>query len=1522
MAKSTPMKLGMADDVLHDVDFQKQLQPELDEIKQQIGEKGLLYDAYIDFKNNQEGNNIEAQTALSFAKEWNNTIDEFINIKDLNGAREKIIDNGLYEYENELNDKGIIKDTDGKYLFKETVDGVDSFVQVDKEDIFLCLKYAEANGGIEKYEFNIDDDDKICLTQNNEIIEVVDSSLDDINSDRINASIGDLSIDDIKEKLLDQKIDVGALEEKLRITKADADKIETKIERAENRSYLSKHNFFKQYDRLDIMLTAKKYDMKFEGGYVTKTEIFIQAIKVFNADIFNGLLEIALYKILDHIESKEDFERYKETGSVDKPESNNDVINSNIDNNNDTVERNSNDATSNTESGTDNVDVINNKDKPDNDKVTVKIGDFEIDKSTKIDLKEGKLNNGDGKSIDIADVKGKIGNIEVSGDTWKNKKDGTDRYGINIVRGQHGEALVKDKIVLEVKGRIEKTGLDDKSAEVLKSGTDKAGNDRYLGIDRDTTVGYVIYDPKADKSEYLDCRFKHIAGEYLGVDNSDLRFSKDQETLQTKDGTDYKLDINIVDKFTDEFIEKISPSDTEIKDKIDSINERITELEEIENKVSLSDDEKSEIDGKISELEDSKNELESFLSSDDNDKTVPERIEMAEHKSEICNSDIEPTKAENDHKDEIEKIKLNKIESKIEIKEKEVETRGIENDKRELSDLRKEYIDNSSLNEEDKATLREAVRDDIKDFDKNISDKEINDKEKCAEVVQKIYGRDIEKNPDAEFKSDICNTAKENVKSEIEAKKEEFEIKKSDIENIKSKYDTEFKITKDYIKDLENRPKDLENRPNTEINKDKDGKIDSITFIEKDTFKSDKSDKEYQVEKTTILTFDNEKLTITSELEVDGEKIEIENSKETLIDGYQEYEKDGKLDHAETYDIYGKISKDEHFGENGFPEKVDYYKDGKIDHTEHRNQDNKIENIEHFDKDGNLSSKDVCVYDKNGEIDYTEHRDNDNKLISVEFEHTKEENIESGINDAIKKLKDDPVVKDKGDAVADVLNKHKEDISKVFADKVSTPPDPALVSKVIVETVHNSGVDFDKKSSQIKGFLETNPIEKGIEKGFDGKNINGQQLAKDNPLKIACDEIKITSSSVGDVEKTENENTDNQKYVDIWNNLEGTEKDKIDAVGNIIDNVLQNAVDNGEIGSDQKDTVKLQMQMEMGELRNDNDSSKNAEIFADALSEINDNKEIPISADSFVQSLEIENSKEPKAITTSDTLDPINNITQDSDLQSLQDDLTVKFIEGDYDATDYLGCMMAFEGEPTDMEDGSKYNPYTSNNIIENIDERIDDSLSAIARYAEKNPDNVDQIAGAIVKIAESSTDSLCKIAEKTDTKISFTDLSEDKKTEIIEATYNKIEMAIERIYDIEVENKDVDIKEMSPDQVDKNIDEAQDQVINVVSAIVDIIVPKEDSEIKDKIEAALLDAKTCKSSNDPIEAKKAFLEKINNTLESITEKLSDHIANNDVEFDISDISQDDENTEIGEDQNDYNNDVEEDNDDDNSAID
>lgn len=1395
MAKSTPMKLGMADDVLHDADFQKQLQPELDEIKQQIGEKGLLYDAYIDFKNNQEGNNIEAQTALSFAKEWNNTIDEFINIKDLNGAREKIIDNGLYEYENELNDKGIIKDTDGKYLFKETVDGVDNFIQVDKEDIFLCLKYAEANGGIEKYEFNIDDD-KICLTQNNEIIEVVDSSLDDINSDRINASIGNLSIDDIKEKLLDQKIDVGALEEKLRITKADADKIETKIERAENRSYLSKHNFFKQYDRLDIMLTAKKYDMKFEGGYVTKTEIFIQAIKVFNADIFNGLLEIALYKILDHIESKEDFERYKETGSVDKPESNNDVINSNIDNNNDAVERNSNAATSNTESGTDNVDVINNKDKPENDKVTVKIGDFEIDKSTKIDLKEGKLNNGDGKSIDIADVKGRIGNIEVSGDTWKNKKDGTDRYGINIVRGQHGEALVKDKIVLEVKGKIDKgTELNSGNAEVLKTGTDQKGNDRYLGIDREATVGYVVYDPKTDRTEYLNCKFEHIAGEKFGIDSSDLRFSKDQSTLQ-----DDRLDYNVVDKFTDKFIEKISPSDTEIKDKIESINEKITELNDIKDSVDLSDTEKTELDEKISELESEKQELESFLQPDKDPKTEEEKIELAEHKSEKCNSDIKETQTEKDHKDDIDKIKSDKIESRIIAFEKTIEKTNTADNRRELSELRKEYINNSSLSDKDKATLSAAIRDKIEGsdgFDIQVLNKDFDNKEKCSEIVQKIYGRDIEKSPDTDFRSDICNDAKDNIKSEIEIREKEIEAKKADIEDIKKEYSSQIEVTSDYIEKLK-----AQNNAEVIYNKDNKDQIERATKIDKETFVSDKTDNKYEIDKETTFTFDYDKglIHIESTLKIDGEESK------------------------DSYECRIPLSENQ-------------------------------------------------------------------------------EKIETGINDAIDKLKDDPELKGKGDIIAKNIVDHKEEISKVFENKAVDRPNPESVSNVIVEAVHNLGIDVNRKESKIKGFLNNNPIEKTIEKGFDGKNINDQPLAKDNPLKIACDEIKITSSSVGDVEKPENGNTDNQKYVDIWNNLEGTEKDKIDAVGNIIDNVLQNAVDNGEIGPDQKDTVKLQMQMEMGELRNDNDSSKNAEIFADALSEINDNKEIPISADSFVQSLEIENSKEPKAITTSDTLDPINNITQDSDLQSLQDDLTVKFIEGDYDATDYLGCMMAFEGEPTDMEDGSKYNPYTSNNIIENIDERIDDSLSAIARYAEKNPDNVDQIAGAIVKIAESSTDSLCKIAEKTDTKISFTDLSEDKKTEIIEATYNKIEMAIERIYDVEIENKDVDIKEMSPDQVDKNIDEAQNQVINVVSAIVDIIVPKEDSEIKDKIEAALLDAKTCKSSNDPIEAKKTFLEKVNNTLESITEKLSDHIANNDIEFDLSDVSQDDENTEIGENQ-------------------
>lgn len=1424
MAKATPMKLGMADDVLHDVDFQKQLQPELDDALSKIDNAGLR-EEYNAFLSTREGNEIEAEKTIAFIEQYNSSVDinaldkEVTKIDDLLKSDHPTIDIFLSKdetktYLSELN----VNEVDGNFYFK---DENNSDILIDKEYLFLALKEAT-----EEVSFQINDDGNVILVDKNEneiIIDNYDEKIasleksDDIYKEGLNVAKDQLE-DKIEQLQSSPKemIDISDLSSKLDSVKDKAKEIDSIIEKGDNYSHLSRTNFFKEYAKVERMMLAREYGMKFEGGYVTKTEIFLELRKLANSGIIEGLLEIALYKVLDHIESKEDFERYKETGTVDKPENNNDVTGSNVDNDTDNTDKNN--VATNTGSTVEKESGTDNKDKPDNDKITVKIGNFEIDKTTKIDLKEGKLQNGDGKSIDIADVKGKIGNIEVSGNTWKSK-DGTDRYGVNIVRGQHGEALIKDKIVLEVKGKIDKgIELNSGNAEVLKTGTDKTGNDRYLGIDREATMGYVVYDPQTDKSEYLNCKFEHIAGEKFGIETSDLRLSKDQSTLQ-----DDRLDYNVVDKFTDKFIEKISPSDTEIKDKIDSINEKIIELNDIKDNVDLSDTEKTELDEKILELESEKQELESFLQPDKDPKTEEEKIELAEHKSEICNSDIKETQTEKDHKDDIDKIKSDKIESRIIAIEKTIEKTDTADNRKELSELRKEYIDNSSLSDKDKATLSAAIRDDIKGFDIQVSNKDFDNKEKCSEIVQKIYGREIEKTPDITLRSDICNDAKDSIKNEIEAKKEEIEAKKADIEDIKKEYGSQIEVTSDYIDNLK-----TQNNAEITYNKDNKDQIEQIVIIDKESFKSDKTGNEYKIDKETILTFEHDKgsIHIESTLKIDGEESK------------------------DSYECRIPLS------------------------------------------------------------------DNQDK-------------IETGINDAIDKIKNDPDLKGKGEAVATIVENHKEEISKVFESKAIDRPDPESVSKIIIEAIHSSGVDFGRKESQIKGFLENNPIERTIEKGFDGKNINGQQLAKDNPLKIACEEIKITDTSVNDVSNSESENLDNQKYADIWNNLVGTEKDKIDAVGHIIDGILQNAVNNGDIEPNEKDNIAINIQLEMTDLDLKNDSESNAKIFSDAMSKMDSDTNIPISAEQFTETLKeyaIETKNDPtEQVTNKDTpneyieLPKIDSYTDKTDLEEKQNNLTTAYIEGNFEAADYLTNIMSDKDEAVD-DDGVAYNTALVNGdggIIENIDQRIDAALDSIARYAEKNPDNADQIAGAIVKIAEVSTDSLCKIAETANNKISLSELPKDKQEEIIRATYNKIETAIEKIYDVEINKNDIDINEATSDQIDA----AENQVINVVSAIVDIIVPKEDTDVKDKIEAALQEAKTCKSSNDPVTARKEFLEKVSANLESITDKLSDHIKDN-VDFDLDNVSHESDEPKDVEHDNPYDNNDNIDEDDENVSFD
>lgn len=1443
MAKHSGIKIGTAQDVFHDDDFQKQVQPELDVVVAKIDQLGL-HDDYTRFLASRNSDEIVAQKTVSFVEQFNSEIDGFRGVlDDISSGKTSIFatvkDNLISNSEN-------IVEVDNKYFFKDS-DNNDALVEISRDVIIDLATIPETA-------------ESCRLEINNDTIEVYNSSetspcevFERNSSGEYEPTINGSRVDTVNKideelsndsKVLDRSIaitnhiDISDLSDKIDELKGKSDKIEAVIDKANNYSYLDHKNIFAQYTKLEAMIVARENGMKFEGGYVAKGDIYLATYKLVSGFSFDSLLrsyaEILVYKYLDKIENAQDMERFRETGSVDKPEeTNKPEIEKN---NNDTplevgVDKSNADNTDNKETdkstnNDDHKDPIERTEQSENrsdiDTPSFKIGNLEIDKDTKINKGKNELYSKNEK-ISLSDVKDKINGIDVAvtrNFTDRNTGEQVEYTRANIVPNSSNNVVVNDKIVLEIRGRDNIINISDTN----KAHMTREGDSRVAGVDRDTTLGYQVYDLNTGKVEYLNCRFEHIGGEKLGVEPTDLRLTNEQREL-------LMVDSDIGDAFTDKIVDIVSPEDKETQDKIEIIQNRIDELTEMRDSevLNLTDNEKDEIDKEIERLNQEKDTLSQ---KDDPDKTSEERIEINQEKSEIIKSDITVTQTEKDHKDEIDKIKLDKLESKVKDFEGNI-SNGIDitNSRSGLMETRREYIESSSLSEKDKDTLKNAVRVDVSDVDKRISGASFDDKEKVTNIIQALYGRDLETTPIESLTTDVCKDASVSIKESIESKTQE-------IDKIKEEFG---KATDSTSLDLETfKNGEIEN---TSIARDADGNVESITVVSKESIDSDNNGK-FDITRTEVLSFDEKGNCVHSDVDL------------------------------EIKDLDGNVIT-EHFEEN-------------------------------FDIDVH---QEIEVLDDKGTEEYIHEETAVSEVANETTDNSdKIDAINEGIDKAIEEIKNDDSISDNAkNAISDSIEKHKDNIFTSFDKNIENTPRSDDVKQVVVEAIKFSGVDMDSKSSRIKGFFDSKmPIERIIDRGFEGKNINNQQLSKDDNLKQACDTLidNVQISSLIDKDSTASENIiDISDTAKSWLDADISEKDKIEILDAALNDTITEFINEGVITQDQGDIIYSNLELDLNDpvvgFKEDNSPEDNAKIYSDFMDRIvNDgvsNEEITIPGSMFVEQFSIDFNSETNDKTDTEKYDfkPIESYESREELINKQDRLTTSFIEGDFSTSDYIGGFMAIEGEARD-EDGNPYNESTipdenGNTSIINIENRITESIDAIVRYAESHPDKIEEVANAITKIAV-DTGCVSKITEAADDKLSGK-LSVEEKDTIMEVCFSQIDDIIDNIYGID---RDEDGNIVDIELNNDNVENIQNQVIDVVSGIVEAMLSKDDTKIKEKI-ADVLEKTKSTISSDPMEAKKEFLIRIKNAIEGIADRIVDY-NNNDTEFDVDDIDLDKDN--------------------------
>ena len=995
------------------------------------------------------------------------------------------------------NDFKIEKDKDEIVVYKDDKESDRITVNDDitEKEILEQIKDSDTFKDIER-EFNIDNGLDGCADFREKLQDIIDK-------DSNYANLKDLS------RNLDDSIDRY---------KNHTEKLDKLLEDADKQSSFSKRDVFKGYNNLKIMIECQKSGIKYQGEYVTKTDIVMGAFEwVFKTDILETLISRVILACVDQITSKDDLEKFKTNGYVD-----NDTK--------DSVEKENVESVDNADNGMTSLS--------DNDKVEKSDDDL-------------KKNNIDKDSVTIG------GTTISKDDVLRNPIDRTTGNEVEI-KGKNGEIVSPKEIKVSIHGididkrtivpsfrQIDKIGDDRKYSALLTDkgqliskipvAVDKDGNvknnfDKASG-DKITTGGYVVID--TDKSVYLtDARFKVREvlekgsspvekNSFLEIKTGNLGGSAvESRSIQdiTKPDISQEDRIKVNEKFNaavDKVFDNIGKefNSEDLKDKIESLNNI---------KESSNDTEKNEIEQAKDKIENVLDKI-SHISNEsgiDTDKKVEVIRDYNELKNDVSYSDK--------YQDRIDKDKIEQIRNSDDV----------DKDKK-VSEIIDKQADKLEVSYEDKENLKDLIGE--KDISKVLSADFKDEKAKDFAIDNLSYKvRDYIDNTNGD--TGKLTDIKEKVDNSIFSDKFSKEVN-AKIETY-SKYDNEGRLEKTEYYDKNG---DVEkvgtynydtDGKYVEVVEDRDGNKEiSYHYEDKDNFDC-KDRVEYFDTSNDTDTPDRIDHYVNNEDDksFNIEKYNIDKDGTQHLTEIDKYDSNASLNTVEKYDSENKISEIEKYtssidGEDIKTniEKYTYDDDGKINSVEKFNIDK--DNTEVY------IGKDEYSYNEDGTYEI-EHIDNEDNVISVDkfdkygnlIENDESDNVErevadwKDIVDSIKEDLQDKIPDDKIDAVIRGLDKNSESIMDKFDNRVDKEKE-GLAAKVIVSAMDSIGVDYSKSNKQISNFVSKVP--EVIERGMQGKSYTNNQLADNDKLKEALSEynkdVEVSKNDSVDLKTLENE---------------------------------------------------------------------------------------------------------------------------------------------------------------------------------------------------------------------------------------------------------------------------------------------------------------------------------------------------------------------------------------------------------------
>ena len=578
------------------------------------------------------------------------------------------------------------------------------------------------------------------------------------------------SIEFKKSEVEELKKDLEQLKSEIAVNKELGEDVDSKLESADDRAHLGagRLNTFNTWDRLELMYTAYKNDFKFEGGYVTKTELFMTAYTFTRTNLFESLLETALYKVLDHIETREDFERYKNTGSVDKPEG-------------DPIEKPDGIPADTIEKAQD-IDS-EEQDKGRSDSV-VKVGGLEITDKTEIHSStvDGKKQNdvfNNGEKIDAGEIKA----FGVTAFGTRVDRRGNEHEVDNFVKNEFGRILTSDnKVIIGVPVMIDKGTITEDDSRVLKHGT--RNGEKIAGVDHPIFGAYIVVDKNG--VDITDSSMKTIYSDKIGQEGKEANvniYDMDIRGVQRSILDNDALSDNTRTTLSETAINSMERGIAkDIEAKSNEIESRIETLRELRSDVP--DTVKPDIDLKISRLQDALSTLKETggdrmesraakivaFERVNNDETLFEKIDNEDRIRED-KTDKEQDILETRITDNSILMNVERDEGRVTItSEGKSSEFDIDAAEKSLVEDRIKYVENSDMDSEDKQKLSSIIEDSgrFADTIEEIKAADFKDKEKADKVIATIYKADIERSDRLDIsdprKADLSGTAFEDIK--------------------------------------------------------------------------------------------------------------------------------------------------------------------------------------------------------------------------------------------------------------------------------------------------------------------------------------------------------------------------------------------------------------------------------------------------------------------------------------------------------------------------------------------------------------------------------------------------------------------------------------------------------------------------------------------------------------------------------------------------------------------------------------